>query len=314
MPTSIFYGGSLVAALVAGAIALFAPCCLSVMLPAYFASSFQNRRVLMAMTFVYAAGVATVILPLTMGASVLRQLFVEGHRPIYLSGGLLMLGLALYTLLGGQLHLPMPSRRAGNRRGALSVYSLGVFSGVATSCCAPVLAGVIALSGTASSFLLALGLGMGYVCGMVAPLFLIALLWEQVDWRASRLFRPRTLRWRAAGLSGTLPATGLLSAALLAAMGGASIWVGLSSGAMPAPTGWQADLSLRLQGYGRAITDALAIVPGWALAVALVAAGLVLAWRALGQVTARDAPVCCPEPDEPEVAPSDVSRPDRATA
>src|SRR5713226_2729594 len=61
MGSSIFFGGSVVAAVVAGMIALFAPCCISVMLPAYFASSFQNRRVLVAMTFVFAAGIATVI-------------------------------------------------------------------------------------------------------------------------------------------------------------------------------------------------------------------------------------------------------------
>jgi len=194
-------------------IALFAPCCISVMLPAYFASSFHNRNVLIAMTFVFAAGIATVILPLTMGASVLRQIFIEGHKPIYITGGLLLLGLAAYTLLGGQIHLPMPGRRAGGKTGPLSIYSLGVFSGVASSCCAPVLAGVIALSGVASSFGLALGLGAAYVFGMVAPLFVIALLWERCDWRASRLFRPRSFTWQVASLQRTLSVTSIASGA-----------------------------------------------------------------------------------------------------
>ena len=66
MNTSIFFGGSVLAAVIAGAIALFAPCCISVMLPAYFASSFQNRRLLVAMTFLFAAGIATVILPIAI--------------------------------------------------------------------------------------------------------------------------------------------------------------------------------------------------------------------------------------------------------
>ena len=61
MSSSIFFGGSVLAAMVAGMIALFAPCCISVMLPAYFASSFPNRRVLVAMTFLFAAGIATII-------------------------------------------------------------------------------------------------------------------------------------------------------------------------------------------------------------------------------------------------------------
>ena len=66
MNSSIFFGGSVLAAVIAGMIALFAPCCISVMLPAYFASSFQNRRLLVAMTFLFAAGIATVILPIAL--------------------------------------------------------------------------------------------------------------------------------------------------------------------------------------------------------------------------------------------------------
>lgn len=284
MESSIFFGGSLVAAVVAGAIALFAPCCISVMLPAYFATSFHNRRLLVAMTFLFAAGVATVVLPLAMGAAVLRQLIVAGHTSIYLAGGLLMLGLAAYVLLGGELHLPMPGRRAGGQAGPLSVYSLGVFSGVATSCCAPVLAGVIALAGVASSFGLALGLGTAYVFGMVAPLFAIALLWERFDWGASRLCRPRAFTWRLGALRRTITATNLASGVLLAVMGAAMAWVGLKGDAMPAPSGWQALLTVRLQHYGQVVTAALAWLPGWAAAVVLLLLVALLARRALRQV------------------------------
>jgi len=284
MDSSIFFGGSVVAAVVAGAIALFAPCCISVMLPAYFAGSFQNRRLLVAMTFLFAAGVATVILPIALGAAVVRQLIVTEHRTIYLAGATLMLGLAAHTLLGGEIHLPMPGRRAGGKAGPLGVYSLGVFSGVASSCCAPVLAGVVALSGVASSFVLALGLGAAYVFGMVAPLFLIALLWERFDWRSSRLFRQRTFTWRLGPLRRTLTATSLASGLLLAVMGAATLWIGLANDSMPASTGWQARLSVRLQQYGQEITDALSHVPGWAAVALLIIVVGLLAWRAAGQV------------------------------
>lgn len=284
MDSSIFFGGSLTAALVAGMIALFAPCCISVMLPAYFASAFQNRRLLVAMTFVFAAGVATVILPIAMGANVLRQLFTTQHTTIYVVGGLLMLGLAAYLLLGGQIHLPMPGRRAGGKAGPVSVYTLGVFSGVASSCCAPVLAGVIALAGVASSFGLALGLGTAYVFGMVAPLFAISLLWERFDWRSSGLFRQRSLTWRFGPLRRTLTTTDLASGLLLAAMGGATLWIGLTSEAMPSPSGWQATVAVRLQHYGRVVTDALSWIPGWAAAAGLLSLAGLLAWRAVRQV------------------------------
>lgn len=284
MDSSIFFGGSVVAAVVAGVIALFAPCCISVMLPAYFASSFQNRRLLVAMTFLFAAGIATVILPLAMGASVIRQLITDQHTLIYVVGGLLMLALAAYVLLGGRIHLPMPGRRAGGKGGPLSVYSLGVFSGVASSCCAPVLAGVIALSSVASSFGLALGLGAAYVFGMVAPLFFISLLWDRYDWRSSRLFRPRSFDYRIGPVRRTITGTSLASGILLGLMGGAMVWIGLAYDAMPASNGWQARVAADLQHYGKVVTDALSWIPGWAAVIVLVAVVALLAWRAIGQL------------------------------
>jgi cytochrome c-type biogenesis protein len=287
MGSGIFLGGSVIAAFVAGIIALFAPCCISVMLPAYFAGSFQNRPVLVAMTALFAAGVATVILPLAMGASILRQLLVSQHTPIFLFGGLLMLGMGVYTLLGGKIHLPMPGRRATGRTGPLSVYSLGMFSGVASSCCAPVLAGVIALSSVAPSFALALGLGAAYVFGMVAPLFAISLLWERYDWRSSSLFRPRNIRWRLGPVVRTIPLSMLASGLLLVVMGLATSWIGLAYKSMPAPSGWSAILAARLHHYGQIVTNGLSWVPNWVAAVALVGIGALLVMRAVSQVGAR---------------------------
>ncbi len=283
MESSIFFGGSVLAAVVAGSIALFAPCCISVMLPAYFASSFQNRRLLVAMTFLFAAGVATVILPIAMGAQALRNVFITEHTPIYVIGGLLMLAFGAYTLLGGQMHLPMPGRRAG-RAGPLGVYALGIFSGVASSCCAPVLAGVIALSGIASSFGLALGLGSAYVFGMVAPLFVISLLWDRYDWKSSRLFRPRSFTWRLGLIRRTISGTNLASGVLLTVMGIGALWIGIATDAMPASGGWQARLSARLQHYGAVITDALSWIPGWAAVVVLLLVVALLARLAFRQV------------------------------
>jgi cytochrome c-type biogenesis protein len=275
--SSIFFGGSVVAAVIAGSVALFAPCCISVMLPSYFATAFQNRRLLVAMTFLFGAGVATVILPIALGAAALQRLFLNEHAVIYVAAGSMLLLLAGYVLLGGRLHLPVPGRRAGGRAGPLSVYSLGVFSGVASSCCAPVLAGVIALSGIASSFALSLGLGAAYVFGMVAPLFAISLFWERFDLSASRLFRPRAFRWRIGPLRRTISGTALASGLLLALMGGGTLWIGLTSEAMPSAGGWQADVSSRLQHWGSQVEDALSWVPGWAGALLLGALVLLLA-------------------------------------
>lgn len=77
MDSSLLFGGSVIVAMIAGTVALFAPCCISVMLPSYFASAFQNRRKLVAMTFLFAAGIATIVLPIALGAAVVQRLLLE---------------------------------------------------------------------------------------------------------------------------------------------------------------------------------------------------------------------------------------------
>ncbi len=216
----------------------------------------------------------------------LRQLFAAQHTTIYVVGGVLLLGLAIYLLFGGQIHLPMPGRSAGGKAGALTTYTLGVFSGITSSCCAPVLAGVIALSSVAPSFLLALGLGTAYVFGMVAPLFVISLLWEHYDWKASRLFHPRSFTWHLGPFYRTLSVTNLLSGLLLLLMGVAMIWVGIASTAMPIPVEWQASFFVWLQHIGRVMTSALSWLPNWTVALVLLVLIGLLVWRALKQVGA----------------------------
>jgi cytochrome c-type biogenesis protein len=309
--------GSVLAAVVAGTIALLAPCCFSVMLPAYFAGSVQNRRALVGMTIVYALGVATVILPLALGAVALRRLLVEEHALLYIGGGLLMVALAAHVLLGGEMKLPMPSRRAGSPTGPAGVYGLGVFSGVASSCCAPVLAGVVALAGISGSLPAAAGLGAAYVFGMVAPLFVMAALWDRYGDRLGRLLKPRTFTWRIGGLRRTISGTGLATGLLLLPIGVGMVWTGVAGRTMAASDGWQADLLLKLQRVGRRVTEALDFVPQWLVVAVLLGAAVWIArtgWRQLrgpgraeadARPTGPEAPTsndgCCAAPDPEEV-------------
>jgi hypothetical protein len=122
---------------------------------------------------------------------------------------------------------------------------------------------------------------------MVAPLFVIALLWERFDWRASRLFRLRSITWRLGPLRRTLTATNLASGLLLSLIGGRMLWVGLAYSSMPPLADWQAQFAVGLQHVGQVITNALAWLPNWAGAVILLALIGGLAWYALRQVGSR---------------------------
>ncbi len=90
----------------------------------------------------------------------------------------------------------------------------------------------------------------------------MSLLWERVDWRSSRLFRPRSVSWRIGPVRRTVTGTALASGVLLGLMGAGTLVIGLTTDGMPSSTGWQADVSLWLQGVGREVNDALGWVPG----------------------------------------------------
>jgi cytochrome c biogenesis protein CcdA len=240
------------------------------------------------MTFVFAAGVALVILPIALGAAAIGAAINEHHLEVYLAGGALMLALGVFMIAGGRLALPMPGFRARERQGPLAVLTLGAFSGVASACCAPVLAGVLALSGVSASFSAALVLGVAYVFGMVFPLFLIALLWERFNWGESRLLRGRTFRPRVLGRQLALHSTALASGLLLLAIGSFMVVIAFSGSPMPS-SGWRLELTARLQHYGSVLTDWGEAIPGWISATALAALLAALAWRALGQAARRTA-------------------------
>ena len=143
----ILIGASLITAFVAGMAALFAPCCITVLLPAYFASIFRERKTVFLMTFVFFLGLLVIFLPLGLGVAGLGRFFSQYHNQLFIFGGLFLLLLATSTLLGKRFSLPFsfhPAVKVSNDVG--SVFILGVFSGFATVCCAPVLAGVLMLS------------------------------------------------------------------------------------------------------------------------------------------------------------------------
>ena len=165
---------SLITAFFAGVAALFAPCCIGVLLPAYFGSIFRQKRTILLMTLVFFFGLLAVFLPLGLGVGFLGQLFAKYHDKIYLSASIFFLALASMILLGFHASLPFKTKAQLKLTGGFSVFVLGIFSGFATLCCAPVLAGALALSALPGSIFLGGLYSVMYVIGMVSPLFIIS--------------------------------------------------------------------------------------------------------------------------------------------
>ena len=169
-------GGSAAAAFVAGMIAFFAPCCSGVMMPTYLAAvSGGNRMRTARLSAIYVAGVAAIVWPITLGAGAVGQFTSRYHPQLFVLGGLMMLFTAVVLWRGSMLPIPM-LRQPELTGTAGSVFILGVFSGAATACCAPVLAGAVALSALSGSWVGGFAMGGAYILGIVFPLVVIALL------------------------------------------------------------------------------------------------------------------------------------------
>ena len=167
--------GSALAAFLAGMVAFFAPCCAFVMLPTYLASvAGANRWRTAVLTAVFIVGVATIVWPLTVGAAGLSQLIAANHETMFILGGVMMLAVGVATLTGWMWH-HAPSVGGGDPSGVVGIYGMGVFAGAATACCAPVLAGAVAIAGVSGSWWAGAVLGLFYLFGLVSPLLLSAM-------------------------------------------------------------------------------------------------------------------------------------------
>jgi cytochrome c biogenesis protein CcdA len=304
----VLFGTTMLASVLAGVVALFAPCCISVMLPAYFATGFQRRPTLVAMTFVFAAGVAAVILPIALGVRALTRLIAGQHTVLFSIGGVIMMLMGALVLSGRALRIPMVGVSPRGGRGPGAVFGLGAFSGIASACCAPVLAGVAALSGAVGSFTTALVVGLAYVFGMVAPLFVIALFWSRFERIGRTPLLGRVVTIRLGSRTHRLPMSALASGVLLVGMGVLAM-VLAARGPSMASSGWQVELTGLLQHWASNVVSWTAAIPGWVVGVALVAVVAGLARMAARQIDrAASTPAVEPDPTADGGAPASPER------
>jgi cytochrome c-type biogenesis protein len=305
--TDLLSTGSILAAFFAGGVALFAPCCIVFLAPSYLAVAVKNRRWrLLPLTFVFAAGLGTVLIPLTLGMSLLSSAIAQYHRLLYTAGGILMLLLAAWSLTGRMWSLPSFLRAPDTRRGdSASFFALGVFSGVASACCAPVLVGVMTLSALSGNPVGGFVLGVAYVFGMVFPLLVMALLWDRFHLGERRFLQARPV---------TLPLprgrkihTNTINigvAIAFAIMGGFVLYLA-DTGTMTTGTGFQVAIGTWLAATFAQIQSWVAPVPEAILGLALLLLAAVFVFATLRRRSPRagDTPSGPPAPGAPEFVP-----------
>ena len=261
--------GSALAAFLAGTVAFFAPCCAFVMLPTYLASVTGARRWRTAgLTAVFIAGVATVVWPLTVGAAGLSELITSNHETMFLAGGAVMLLVGAATLRGWMWH-HAPSFGGGDPTGLVGIYLMGVFAGAATACCAPVLAGAVAIAGVSGSWWAGAVLGLFYLFGLISPLLLSAFGIGRLRHR----LRDPQLALHLAGRRIQTTVARLAGGLSFLVLGALMIALALTGNASSAP-GAEKAFGRWLTARANDIATAVPSAVGWALVAGL--AGLVL--------------------------------------
>jgi|GEM_PF-903332 len=187
MSTNFFFGISLTASFLAGALALFAPCCITFLFPSYLGTIFKSRNKVMFYTLIFALGLSSILIPVALGFRVFIFFFDQFHREIYYLGGLFLILMGVMTLKPIFNFLPIKSGfneirkpKIEKNTNIISVFSLGLISGLSSSCCAPVLFAAVTLTSLSPTLFQAVVVSLAYVLGIVFPLFVISLFYEKL--------------------------------------------------------------------------------------------------------------------------------------
>ncbi len=271
---------SLVAAFVAGALALLSPCS-ALLLPSFFAYAFAGRSRLLLRTGAFYLGLLATLVPMGTGASAASSVFY-GHRPLLIAvAGWSIIALGVMQIAGRSFAMPFAGRlqawsqgrAAGTGAGWLSTAALGAVYGLAGFCSGPVLGAILTMAATERSpigggLLLAV-----YALGMAAPLFLLALMWDRLELGRRAWLRGRELR---AGPI-RVHSTALVSGILFVVIG--IVFLRFDGTAGIAGTfglGDTVELEFEAQ---RAASSWFAEVPAWTIAAAVSVIATYVAWR-----------------------------------
>src|SRR3989338_5920347 len=187
MDSNFLFGISLTASFLAGVMALFAPCCITFLFPSYLGTIFKEQKRVMYYTLIFALGLAFVLVPIALGIRSAIFFLDAYHSPIYYLGALIMILMGIMTLKP-IFHLPQIFHVSGlqNKKiNTVSVFGLGLMSGLTSSCCAPVLFAAITLTTLSPSLFQAIIVSFAYVLGIVFPLFILSLSYERFSTKIS---------------------------------------------------------------------------------------------------------------------------------
>jgi len=267
----ILIGTSLITAFVAGIAALFAPCCVTVLLPSYLASVFKQKKLVFLMTLIFFLGILAVFLPLGLGIAAIGTFFKEYHSALYTIGGSFLMFLGISILLGKHFSLGLNAHKytQGKVDNAGAVFLLGIFSGFATLCCAPVLAGVMALSALPGSLFWGAVYSLVYALGMVTPLFLIAYFLDRSNVMEKLTAFNKPVNYSVIGKKIHLTISELIAGLMYVSMGALTIYLDWTGKLAMGGGAFQTSINISMARLNQFLRGYIAYMPkgAWLLAL-----------------------------------------------
>ncbi|MFI6865318.1 cytochrome c biogenesis CcdA family protein [Nocardia sp. NPDC050406] len=242
------------AAFLGGLLALVSPCS-ALLLPSFFAYSFDSPGTLLGRTAMFYLGLSTTLVPLGIAGSFAGRLLSEHRQLLIAVGGWTIICLGVLQILGRGFAFGFAQRaaaRQGRAQRSGAVYLLGLVYGLAGFCAGPILGSILAVAAVGGSPVQGGLLLAVYALGMAAPLFVLAILWDRFELGRKRWLRGRTLTVGRLELHTTSLLSGLFFILL-----GALFLIFDGTAALPGILGADTEFALEttVQRLGAAVSD-----------------------------------------------------------
>ena len=172
---------SYLAAFLGGLISLISPCS-TLVIPSFLATIGGQRRRLLWSTLIFGLGLLTILIPLSLGVIGLNSWFNLYRRSVALLIGIVLLVSGSIVLSGKEFFDLNPNKFlfGKKKRGRIvTVYFLGLISGLgSTACVGPILGAIITLSFASSTWVQSLWLLLAYGLGILLPFFGLAFTYD----------------------------------------------------------------------------------------------------------------------------------------
>ena len=267
---------TILAAFLAGLLAFFAPCCITFMLPSYFAFAFKEKAQILKMTFVFMLGLMVVFLPIALALAGIGVWASQFHTQLFFAAGIFLIVMAILVFLGKTLRMPFQPKAPNMKQmDTPAVFQLGIFSGLASSCCLPVLAGVLTLGTLSASYLQAGILVWAYVLGMTVPLLFFALVWDKWKLGEHKIVQGKMIEFNFFGKKQLIHSSNLIAGVILLLMGFMTLYIAFENKVTVVDPN-QMEFALLIRQIEQTVSGKLSWIPDSLFLVLVILATMIL--------------------------------------